>query len=114
MSSTWMGPSEAICQDKRWSSEGSSGRLVSGVTASWAPSNSTRELFGAHDDEQLRGFLALVSSDRVKGHWICPCGSGRKLRHCHREQVDQVRDRLPSALLQPMRQALKSIRKRRS
>ena len=72
-----------------------------------------KELFGARNEEQLQRFLDLVGRDEVKGHWICPCGSGEKLRHCHRVQVDKVRDRLPDTLLEPVRRALRSIRKRK-
>ena len=71
-----------------------------------------QELFGTRDSKQLQGFLDLVSRDRVKGHWICPCGSGKKLRHCHGEQVSEVRDRLPETLLVPVRLLLKSAKQR--
>ena len=73
-----------------------------------------QDLFGTRDETQLRGFLDLVSCNRVKGHWLCPCGSGEKLRHCHSEQVYRVRDRIPDVLLEPVRLGLKSISHRAS
>ncbi len=62
-----------------------------------------RELFGVTEAAQLRGFFELIGAERVKGHWPCPCGSGKKLRQCHAEQVYGVRDRLPNGLLESFR-----------
>jgi hypothetical protein len=30
--------------------------------------------------------LRLLSQEWPKGHWQCPCGSGRLLRRCHRSK----------------------------
>lgn len=61
------------------------------------------ELFGTTEAQQLREFFELLVRDRVKGHWGCPCGSGKKLRHCHGPQVYRVRENLPQHLLDPLR-----------
>ncbi len=42
------------------------------------------ELLGIAVDSNTLGFMKLISrKNRPKGHEICPCGSGKKLRHCH-------------------------------
>jgi hypothetical protein len=72
------------------------------------------ELFNARDGNQLLSFLNLVTRDCVKGHWMCPCGTGKKLRYCHGMEVYRVRERIPAALLEPIRLALKPNGKRAS
>ena len=66
-----------------------------------------QEIFDAKNPAQLNAFFDLLTRDRVKGHWPCPCESGLKLRQCHGEQVHRVRDRIPSALLEPVRKYAK-------
>jgi hypothetical protein len=39
--------------------------------------------------------LRLLSQDWPKGHWPCPCGSGRRLRRCHREEAMNMHQRVP-------------------
>jgi hypothetical protein len=39
--------------------------------------------------------LRLLSMNKVKGHNPCPCGSGRKLRDCHRDKVEELKKRIP-------------------
>lgn len=31
----------------------------------------------------------------AKGHWGCPCGSGERLRDCHRDLMWKLKDRIP-------------------
>lgn len=52
-------------------------------------------LLGISEEDNVLGFMKLVSrKNRPKGHEPCPCNSGSKLRHCHRESIYQVRDKL--------------------
>lgn len=46
--------------------------------------------------------LRLLSMNEVKGHHLCPCGSGRKLRQCHRGKMDELKKRIPSAMARRM------------
>jgi len=39
--------------------------------------------------------LRLLSQDWPKGHWSCPCGSGKRLRHCHRDEAMAIHQRVP-------------------
>lgn len=38
-----------------------------------------------------RAMALLVRKNDPKGHETCPCGSGKKLRHCHREPLAKLR-----------------------
>lgn len=43
------------------------------------------------DPSVLVKFVECVASAEVKGHWDCPCGSGKRLRNCHAAEVAQLR-----------------------
>lgn len=40
----------------------------------------------------IKDFMKLLAQKNdPKGHELCPCNSGKKLRHCHRELIDKTR-----------------------
>ena len=41
------------------------------------------EVLGVMDEHQIRGFLDCLGHRKVKGHWNCPCRSGKRIRDCH-------------------------------
>lgn len=41
------------------------------------------EKFGTSEPIAIYQLLQYLSRERIKGHWGCPCGSGKKLRDCH-------------------------------
>lgn len=46
-------------------------------------------------DESTLGFIRLVArKNEPQGHEECPCGSGKRLRHCHRDNVLKARQTL--------------------
>ena len=47
-------------------------------------------------------YLRLLSQDWPKGHWICPCGSGLKLRDCHKDALSKLHKRLQPILAKRM------------
>lgn len=50
---------------------------------------------GQVTDEIIIDFARLLSrKNPVKGHELCPCGTGRRLRNCHREFVSELRERI--------------------
>jgi hypothetical protein len=53
-----------------------------------------REMLGVEDDRVIAGFLSCFAARQVKGHWDCPCGSGRRLRDCHLKMVLDLRTRI--------------------
>lgn len=52
------------------------------------------ELLGTEDREVIRRYLNILAHAQPKGHWECPCGSGQRLRKCHREGVFRLRGRI--------------------
>lgn len=47
-------------------------------------------LLRTEDRLTIDKFLKLISGKEIKGHWPCPCGSGKLLRHCHYDEVDKL------------------------
>ncbi|MHC8493105.1 hypothetical protein ACTU44_10370 [Thalassospira sp. SM2505] len=49
------------------------------------------ELLGVEPDlEVIENYLQTLSMGKLKGHNDCPCGSGERIRKCHREQINQL------------------------
>jgi hypothetical protein len=46
---------------------------------------------GISDPAAVGHFLIAILQDRVRGHWNCPCGSGKAIRKCHVESVRALR-----------------------
>jgi hypothetical protein len=53
------------------------------------------EVFGTDDLSKARRYLDCLAAKRVRGHWDCPCRSGKRLRHCHMNLVSELRDKIP-------------------
>lgn len=59
------------------------------------------ELLGVSSEEAVARFVRLLArKNPPKGHEYCPCGSGKKLRHCHGEYVSLIRKKIPSQIAQ--------------
>lgn len=54
-----------------------------------------KERFGTEDAKAAVLLLKLVAAGRFRGHWECPCGSGKKLRRCHWRGLVDVTNRMP-------------------
>ena len=52
--------------------------------------------------------LKLLSNDWPKGHWLCPCGSGKRLRYCHRDEMMALHERIPPRIANRMLRQLNS------
>lgn len=52
-------------------------------------------------------YLRLLSQSWPKGHWLCPCGSGKKLRYCHQSELLALHRRIPPGLARRMLRRLK-------
>ncbi len=52
-------------------------------------------ILGTNNPETVFAYLGILKRDTIKGHWMCPCGSKRKIRNCHRELVNELRKRIP-------------------
>jgi hypothetical protein len=54
------------------------------------------ELLNVPVDSNVAGFMKLLArKNQPKGHEICPCDSGQRLRNCHRELVYANRLKVP-------------------
>lgn len=53
------------------------------------------ELFGSDDAVACLAYLDVLCHKAIKGHWPCPCRSGRRIRDCHRARIFALRDRIP-------------------
>jgi len=53
------------------------------------------ELLGTSVDATVIDFMRLLArKNNPKGHEYCPCGSGERLRNCHRELIYAMRERV--------------------
>ncbi|TPI12217.1 SEC-C domain-containing protein [Mesorhizobium sp. B4-1-3] len=56
----------------------------------------------ANKRESLLYHLRLLSQDWPKGHWPCPCGSGKALRRCHHQDLMAMHRRVPPDIARRM------------
>jgi hypothetical protein len=64
------------------------GHGADGIRTSYA------ELLRTDDIHVIRCYLACLAAKQVKGHWSCPCASGKRLRDCHLRRVLDLRKRI--------------------
>lgn len=43
-----------------------------------------------YDKDLISRYLKVISKKEIKGHWPCPCGSGKLLRRCHFDEVAKL------------------------
>lgn len=48
------------------------------------------ELFHLKDVQSLSGLIAILAQENYRGHVLCPCGSGKRLRSCHGGQLLEI------------------------
>jgi hypothetical protein len=53
------------------------------------------DMVGMQGKEAISGCLIILSKKTFKGHWICPCGSAQKIRHCHLQHLQNLRLKIP-------------------
>ena len=53
------------------------------------------ELLVTNDTTVILGYLECLSRSMLKGHWSCPCKSGMRIRDCHRDQIHELRAKIP-------------------
>lgn len=66
------------------------------------------ERFGTADPVVILGYLSLLASRTVKGHVLCPCGNGSRLRKCHGPTVTGLRSRIPREVAERSRDQLRA------
>ena len=49
-------------------------------------------MFGVNDWKQVFDIMIFVIRFPYRGHLLCPCGSGEKIRNCHGNVLRKVMD----------------------
>lgn len=53
-----------------------------------------RKFFGCASRDEVLRFLEIMAVREMKGHLVCPCGSGVRIRKCHVSQLRLLREQL--------------------
>lgn len=56
----------------------------------------------APDAKIITNYLRLLSRQQIKGHAFCPCGSGRRLRRCHSNDLHRLTRKISPFMAQRM------------
>lgn len=56
------------------------------------------ELLGIDEATVILAYLECLSRPTLKGHWPCPCKSGKRIRDCHRHQINELRTKISRKL----------------
>jgi hypothetical protein len=54
-----------------------------------------KEAVGFDGARKIGTLLSYLAKERIKGHWPCPCGSGKNLRDCHRAPIYELHAKVP-------------------
>jgi hypothetical protein len=72
-------------------------------------------LLGTDDPRSICVYLDYLGKHKVKGHWNCPCLSGRRMRDCNFPLVKELRARMPRSeanrLLRDMIHTIEELKK---
>ena len=61
------------------------------------------ELLGVPQDVKIiRNYLRLLSRKKISGHALCPCGSRKRLRDCHRNEILKLSEVVPRSIARQM------------
>ena len=60
-----------------------------------------------HRKQDVIYYLRILSQDWPKGHWLCPCGSGKRVRHCHKAELKELHEGLSPSMAKRMLRRLK-------
>ncbi len=71
------------------------------------------ELLATDDLTVILGYLECLSRPALKGHWPCPCNSGKRIRDCHRDQINDLRTKIPSKVAEKSWRSVRSDAKKR-
>lgn len=61
------------------------------------------------DFEAVLRFVEYIERG-AKGHWGCPCGSGDRVRDCHRDVMWELQDRIPADVAAQSLRRLKQLK----
>lgn len=52
------------------------------------------EMVGSNVPGTIQGFLECLAGERLRGHWQCPCRSGKTLRNCHMSHLFKLKTKI--------------------
>jgi hypothetical protein len=58
------------------------------------------DIVGMESESAVRCCLKYLSKDQIKGHWPCPCGSGKRTRECHLKHMRELKSKVPRLIAQ--------------
>lgn len=53
------------------------------------------EMVGSTDPKAIANYLDYCASKKLKSHWKCPCGSGKRVKICHLGHMITLRRKIP-------------------
>ena len=53
------------------------------------------EMVGSTDQKAIGQYLDYCASKKLKSHWKCPCGSGKRVEICHLGKMVSLRKKIP-------------------
>lgn len=71
------------------------------------------ELVGFSNLKQITKTIELLTKPFIGSHNLCPCGSGRKIRHCHLDRVRSAQARIAPQVAKQMLVRLGITRRKR-
>ena len=69
------------------------------------------DMVGMTEPKQIVKCLEYLSKGPIKGHWDCPCGSGKRLRNCHYDHLRGLTGKIPRRIAQLSLERLRNRRK---
>jgi len=65
------------------------------------------EMVASKDRALTQRFLECLADDKIRGHVKCPCGSDKKMRHCHMAHLLELKKKIKSAIAESALKRLK-------
>lgn len=69
-----------------------------------------KELLQTNDSREVFRYVDVLRRERLSASQRCPCGSGRKLKDCHQDWVEELRETIPPASAQRTWKRFKNAR----
>jgi hypothetical protein len=58
------------------------------------------DMVGMEGESAVRCCMEYLSKEQIKGHWPCPCGSGKRTRDCHFTHMRELKSKVPRHIAQ--------------
>jgi hypothetical protein len=68
------------------------------------------EVLGISDATRVIAYFDCLRKKAIRGHHDCPCGSNKRLRYCHRTELQELAKRIPRHVAQQAYDRLRNSR----